>query len=182
MYKLILLFLFFCFTTVSFSQNDTIISTVDSTNASEIVLIQSFTVHSSIDSVWKAFTTKEGLENWSVPLAEVDLKIGGSIQSNYNPAGKIGDSTTIYTHIINYVPYKLLTLQAEVSEHFPEFMKADAKDFYNVILFEELKDDQVQITSYGIGYKNTPKYLSLLKFFIAGNESSYKELIKYLEQ
>ena len=31
---------------------------------------------------------------------------------------------TIVTHIINYVPRRLLTLQAEITDNFPEFMKS----------------------------------------------------------
>lgn len=85
-------------------QEKRITSRIDSTQTSELVLIQELTVKASIDSVWKAYTTKQGWENWAVPLAEVDLKNGGYIKTNYNPEGQIGDSTTIVTHIINYVP------------------------------------------------------------------------------
>ena len=60
-------------------------------------------------------------------------------------------------------------------------MQADAKDLYNVIYFEALEEGRTKITSYGIGYKNNPKYLSLMKFFIQGNEQSSLQLIKYLE-
>lgn len=74
-----------------------------------------------------------------------------------------------------------MTLQAEISENFPEFMKKEAKDFYNVIYFSEVSSHKTKVESYGIGYKNNPKFLSLLKFFISANEMSYINLIKYLE-
>jgi len=172
---------------VAFGQNETsvkqnrIVSTIDSTYNNEIVLIQEFTVNVPLDSVWDAYTTKKGWESWAVAIAEIDLKVGGYIKTNYNANGKIGDSTTIVTHIINYVPKKLLTLQAEITENFPEFMKKEAKDFYNVIYFDETEKGKTNIKSYGIGYKNTKKYLSLMKYFIQANEMSLMNLINYLE-
>ncbi len=171
----------------SFSQKDNtllekrVISKIDSTHNNEIVLIQEFIVNVPLDSVWNAFTTKKGWESAFVAISEVDLRVGGSIKSSYNKNATIGDSTTIVNHIVNYVPKKILTLQAELSDHFPEFMKKDAKDFYNVIYFKAISDHKTKVESYGIGYKNIPKYLSLLKFFIKGNEDSYLNLIKYLE-
>lgn len=156
-------------------------SSIDSTYDYEIVLIQEFSVEATVDQVWEAYTTKEGWENWAVPLAEVDLKIGGTIKTNYNPDGQIGDSTTIVTHIVNYVPRRLLTLQAEITDNFPEFMKKEAKDFYNVIYFDEVEPGRTNVKSFGIGYKNTPKYLALIKFFIPANEKTLLNLISYLE-
>jgi len=163
------------------SDEKRVLSTIDSTKTPELVLIQEFIVNSPIDSVWNAYTTKKGWESWAVPLAEVDLKVGGYIKTNYNKAGKIGDSTTIVTHIINYAPKKLITLQAEITDNFPEFMKKEAKDFYNIIYFNEIEKGKTSVKSYGIGYKNNPKYLSLLKYFIPANEKLLMNLILYLE-
>lgn len=159
-----------------------VISSIDSTRSPELVLIQEFTVDAPLDSVWKAYTTKEGWESWAVPLAQVDLKVGGKIQTNYNKDGVIGDSTTIVTHIVNYVPQKLITLQAEITDNFPDFMKKEADDFYNIMYFMESGDGRVKVQSFGIGYKNTPKYLQLMNFFIPANEKTLMNLIKYLEK
>ena len=183
----ILLFCFFL-SSVSFGQKNRptepnrVVSTIDSTHTPELVLIQEFTVKAPIESVWNAYTTKEGWESWAVPLAEVELKVGGFIKTNYNKEGEIGDSTTIVTHIINYVPGRLITLQAEITDNFPDFMKKEAKDFYNVIYLDELENGSTHVKSFGIGYKNNPKYLSLMKFFIPANEKTLLNLIKYLEK
>jgi len=183
---IILLFLFSGFFLHSQNKNvvpeKRITSRVDSTNTKELVLIQEFIVNVPMDSVWNAFTTNRGWESWSTPIAEIDFRSGGTIKTNYNKNGKIGDSTTIHLHVRNYVPKKLITLQAELSKHFPDFMKKDEKDLYNIIYFNSLTTETTKITSYGIGYKNNPKYLSLMQFFISGNEKSYQQLISYLEK
>ena len=158
-----------------------VISKIDSTYNNELALIQKFIVNVPIDSVWNAYSTKEGWENWAVSMAEIDFKINGLIQTNYNKNGKIGDDTTITLHILNYVPNRMITLQAEISKNFPKFMKEDEKNLYNVILFEELSVSKTKVTSFGIGYKNNEKYKSLMQFFVKGNEQSYLNLISYLE-
>ena len=178
-------FAFLLFTLLVFglqAQEKRISSSIDSSRTPELVLIQEFTVKAPLEDVWKAYTTKEGWENWAVPLAQIDLRVGGSIATNYNAQGSIGDSTTILTHIINYVPNRLLTLQAEISDNFPDFMKKDAKGFYNVIYFEPGKRGKTHVRSYGIGYKNTPKYLALMNYFIPANERTLEKLIEYLEK
>jgi len=163
------------------NEKDRVTSTVDSSRADNMVLIQTFEVNADIDRVWEAYTTKTGWESWAVPVAEIDFKINGLIQTSYNKDAKIGDPGTIRLHVINFVPKKVITLQAELTPSFPEFMKEDAEGLYNVILFEEIDSERTKIISYGIGYKNTQKYKDLLKFFIAGNASSYMQLISYLE-
>ncbi|MBL7561210.1 SRPBCC domain-containing protein [Olleya sp. YSTF-M6] len=182
MKKILFILCLLSLTKFTFGQEKRVISKIDSTKTPELVLIQELTVKAPIDSVWNAYTTKKGWENWAVPLAEVDLKVGGHIKTNYNEQGKIGDSTTIITHIINYVPKRLLTLQAEITDNFPEFMKDDAKDFFNVIYFDELENGDTNIKSFGIGYKNNPKYLSLMNYFIPANEKTLMKLIAYLEK
>ncbi len=161
--------------------NKRVVSIIDSTYENELVLIQKFNVNVPLDSVWDAYTTKKGWEAAFVPLAEVDFRIGGTIKTSYNADATIGDSSTIVLNIINYVPKKLITLQAELSNHFPNFMKEDEKNLYNLVYFEAIESSVTRVTSYGIGYRNNEKYRSLMKFFISGNEMSYLNFIKYLE-
>ena len=158
-----------------------ITSTVDSSMVDNMVLTQSFIVNVGVDSVWNAYTTEKGWESWATAIAEIDFKNNGIIRNNYNKEGAIGDESTITLHIINYIPKRMITLQAEITKNFPAFMQEDEKDLYNMILFEEISTGVTQVTSYGIGYKHNEKYMSLLKFFIKGNEQSYLNLINYLE-
>lgn len=70
---------------------DRVKSVVDSTYVNNMILKQSFVVNVSLDSVWNAYTTKKGWESWAVAIAEIDFKINGTIKTNYNKNGKIGD-------------------------------------------------------------------------------------------
>ncbi|MEM7367668.1 MAG: SRPBCC domain-containing protein [Bacteroidota bacterium] len=159
-----------------------IISKIDTSKSGELFLIQEVTVHAPVEDLWHAYSTEEGWRSWSTPLVQMEFKVNGTILSNYNVSGSIGDSTTNTLRIINHVPFRILTLQADISKNWPEFMKEDVDDLYNVNIFEALSDNKSRLTSYGIGYKNTDKYQQLMGFFIKGNEWSFHKLLQYLEE
>jgi len=91
---------------------------------------------------------------WAAPLAEVDLRAGGTIWTHDGPEAKIGDPGTNILHIVNYVPERVLTLQAELSDRWPDVMKADAGNLMNVIVFDVVSDAEKHIRSYGVGYRD----------------------------
>lgn len=124
-------------------------------------------------------------KNWLAKLGcsgrRIDFKIGGTIRANYTKTAKIEDPGTSLLHIINYIPNSLITLQAELTENFPAFMQKDSKHLYNIIQFETINENKTRIISYGLGYKKNKEYLQLMNFFIAANETSFMQLITYLE-
>lgn len=158
-----------------------IVSRVDSTAAGELILTQEVIVHASLEKVWDAYTTEAGWAKWSTPLVSIDLRADGIIRTNYNAEGTLDDKTTNTLFIRNYVPYKLLTLQADIAPNWPAFMKEEADNLYNVVLFESLGENKTRLVSYGMGYKNNEQYLGLMEFFVKGNEMSYQKLKEALE-
>ena len=157
-----------------------ILSSVD-TVGDYLTLRHEFVVNVPLDSVWHAYTSKEGWEGAFVAKATVDFKINGSILTTYDKNATIGDSTTIRLNVLNFIQKKMITLKADISGNFAAFTEEEAKDLYNVIWFEELSKSETRIVSYGLGYRNNEKFSRLMKFFIQGNEYSYKNLINYLE-
>ena len=157
-------------------------SRVETTRAGERILVHEVTIHAPVAEVWKAHTTEEGWTAWSSPLAKIDLRVGGTILTHYDKNAKIGDPGTNTLHIVNYVPERVLTLRADVSQNWPEVMKEDADKMSNVILFEPIDDDTTRLVSYGIGYRDTPEYDDLMDFFIEANGRLYAGLIQRLEK
>lgn len=162
-------------------QDDRIQTKLDTTKAGELILRQSFTVDAPAELVWKYFTQADLYSTWAAPVAEINLKINGAIRANYRPDSTLADEGTITTHILNYIPERLLTLQAEIPADFPYFMKQYQEDFYNVIEFEETGDQQTTVTSYGMGYRNTEQFHDMISMFAKGNKASYNKLIKQIE-
>lgn len=154
-------------------------SEVIGTDAGELVLIQEVSVSAAVEDVWKAYTTSEGWTGWAAPRADIDLRVGGTIRTAY--AGEIGGENTNTLQIVNYVPYRLLTLRADVSDNWPEIMKKDADKLSNVILFESTGPNTTRIQSFGIGYTDSPELEQLMGFFIKANEGLLENLKAYLE-
>ena len=158
-----------------------ITSRVVATEAGERILIEEVQVEASVGAVWRSYTTRDGWTGWASPVVEVDLRVGGTIRTHYTIGATIGDPGTNVLHIVNYVPERVLTLQAEVEHNWPEIMKEDAQHLMNVIVFEAQGENRTRILSYGVGYRDTPAYEELLEFFVPANEGLYRNLKAFLE-
>ena len=148
----------------------------------ERTLMQEVLLEASVAEVWKAYTTDAGFAAWAAPVAEVDLRAGGTIRTHYRPDAKIGDVGTNTLHIVNYVPERLLTLRAELQENWPEVMKHDAGNLMNVIVFLPEAEKRTRILSYGCGYGRAAAYEQLLEFFAKANEGLFRKLRAHLEE
>ncbi len=155
------------------------ISTADN---GDVFVAQESVVDASAKKVWAALTTTESWQAWAAPVVSVDLKIGGVIKTNYKERGTVDDETANTLHIINYVPERVLTLQAEVSNNWPDVLKEREKQLFNVITLEPITGSRTKVVSHGIGYRDTPELQRLLKFFVPPNAMLYEKLIKYVEK
>lgn len=160
---------------------DPIRSRVDVLPTGERILVEEVVVEAPLAAVWSAYTTEEGYTAWAAPKARIDLRVGGTILTQYGADAEIGDPGTNTLHIVNYVPERLLTMRAEVGDNWPEVMKQDGERLTNVVLFEALSPTRTKVESYGIGYGTSPEYERLLQFFVEANRSLYVELKRHLE-
>ena len=136
-------------------------------------------IDASIDEVWSAFTTTDGIKSWVAPLAEIDFKVGGKWRANYNAEGNLGDSTTIENTILAYDPKRMISLKATT---FPEgfaFVEA-AQNTWSVFYFSSVSELRTKITVVGLGYTDSEQSQKMRAFFKEANEYSLKELEKAL--
>lgn len=163
------------------SERDAIRSRVDVLPTGERILVEEVVVEAPLAEVWRAYTTEEGYTAWAAPKARIDLRVGGTILTQYAEDAEIGDPGTNTLHIVNYVPERVLTLRAEIADNWPEVMKQDGERLTNVVLFEALSPTRTRIESYGVGYGASPEYEQLLAFFLSANRPLYEELKRQLE-
>ena len=161
--------------------DDSIQSEVLTTGAGELILAQEVVIEAPVSAVWKAYTTSAGWMAWAAPLVEMELRAGGTIRTHYGEGAQIGDPGTNVLHIVNYVPERVLTLRAEMSERWPEVMKEDAGNLMNVVVFETMGESKPGVSSYGVVYGDLPAYDDLMQFFIPANEGLLGKLKKHLE-
>ncbi len=156
-------------------------SKVDTLPSGELILKQEIVIGAPVEMLWKSYTTGEAWKKWVTPVVEMDFKINGTIRSHYDPQAAIGDDGTIVIHVLNYIPMKQITMQAEIAENFPEFMKGEEENMYSIVEFTPLEANLTRVTLYGMGYKNEERWHDLMKFFIQGNEMTLNKLKAFAE-
>lgn len=147
----------------------------------EGVLRQEIEIDASVDEVWAAFTTKEGVESWMVPQAEIDLRVGGKMRTNYNRNGTIGDATTIESTIIGLEPKRMLSLKVTKPPKgfpFPKAIENTWAEFY----FDEVGPKRTRVRVIGFGYGENEESQKMREHFRTGNAWTLKQLQKKFSQ
>jgi uncharacterized protein YndB with AHSA1/START domain len=159
-----LLLIMFCALTVSAGEDKTMQEVQDEIDA-------------PVEEVWRAFTTKEGIESWMVPMAEIDLRIGGVMRTNYNAAGRLGDPNTITNTILSYDPMRMLSIKATgAPANFP--YKKALENMWTVIYFEPLPSNRTRVRVVGLGYGEDSEAQMMREFFKKGNAITLEHLKK----
>lgn len=156
-------------------------STVDTLPSGELMLKQEILINTSLEKAWKAYTSAEVWKKWVTPVVDIDFRINGTIRSHYNPEASIGDEGTITIHILDYVPNKQITMQAEIGEGFPEIIRDNAKNLYSIVEFDQISEHSTKVSLYGLGYGTDPQWQEFLQFFTQGNEMTLNSLKEFLE-
>jgi len=132
-------------------------------------------VDAPADAVWKAFTSKEGMESWMVAHAEIDLKVGGRMLTHYSPEGMIGDPNTIENVILAYEPQRMFAMRiGKPPQNFP--YKEAAKSVWHVLTFEDAGPNRTRVRAVGLGYGADEESQKMRKFFESGNAYTLKKL------
>ena len=148
------------------------------TQYGEKVLQLSIVVPININETWKLFTTDEGLKKWIAPVAKIDMKIGGSIKTNYDPNKTVDDTSSIKLDIINYIEYEMLTLKVNLNNNFPPEAKREDKNLQEILQFVKVDDNKTKIISSMVGWGQGSHWDKTYSFFEKGNDWTYKAILK----
>lgn len=152
-----------------------VVATCGIGNADDSRLVVEGVVEAPVADVWRAFTTKEGLQSWMVPHAEIDLKVGGKMLTHYQPDGKIGDPNTIENTILSFDPERMFSIRAtKPPERFP--FKEAIKEMWSVIYFESVGPRQTRVRVVSMGFRETDESKKMREHFAAGNDWTVKKL------
>ena len=141
------------------------------------VLQLSIVVNAPPKAVWEAFVTGDGFRTWAVPVAWVDFRVGGVLESSYSPTAKAGDAENIKNQIVAYVPERLLAIR---NIQTPSGLK-HRELFGQVVQTIELEDfgmGRTRVTMTGVGWGAGEGFDYLYRHFEWGNAYSLAELKK----
>lgn len=130
--------------------------------------------------VFEAFASPEGWQRWAAPSVTGEARVGGVLETSYDPAAKPGDAQNIKNRIVAWLPERLVVLTN---------IKAPA-DFENPELFQqtatiiELAPDGpegTRVTLSGVGFGPGPEFDGLYAGFTWGNSYSLENLKRAVE-
>lgn len=144
----------------------------------ERVLRQEIMVPATLEEVWKAVSTSDGLREWVAPTADIELKTGGHWYTNYTPGSKIGDPGTIYNSVLSYVPMQMIAMKIGIAP--PIFPKgpSDAGTLFAVLTLVDLGNRQVRVSEHMIGFGPGEDWDKVYRFFETGNAYTLGQLLK----
>ena len=150
------------------------------TKSGERVLRIETDVPVSTEEVWKAWTIPQELSKWIAPVVKIDLKIGGTISTNYHQKAAIGAPGTIRLPIITYIEKQLIALKVNLNEKFPKSTRDEDHNLQEIVQIVDLGDGKTKVVSSMVGWGTGKDWDQTYDFFARGNEWTYRQLAKYL--
>lgn len=138
-------------------------------------------INGPTDLVWRLMTTKQGMESWLAPQADVDLRVGGLVRTHQDPKGKIGDPQTLVNRVLAIEPGKKFAFRVDKSPNgFPlgQFLVGT---WYDVVL-DPLSHDRTRVRCVGHGFPPGPAAFAIRPAFDKGTEMALAELEKAVER
>ncbi len=151
------------------------------TPAGERVMELSIDVPASAADVWNAWATADGFRSWAVPFAAVDFRVGGFVESSYDPNAKPGDPNNIRNEVVAVVPGRMFVLR---NTQAPEKVPFDAPTFrktQTVVTLTALGEKSTRVTVANAGYASGAPWDGVYQFFRDGNAWTLAELRKRFE-
>ena len=135
------------------------------------------TINAPVEEVWDVFSTSEGYKSLGPALAEVDLRIGGSILSRYLADGTLGDEDTIENVILAYEPPTMMAIRIQKPpKNFP--FKEAWKQPWTVITLTPIEGGKTRVRVASLGYGIDEESLAMRGFFEAGNQMTIVNIQK----
>lgn len=144
-------------------------------------LIHETVINAPLTDVWNAFTQEQYITQWMVPSADVDFRIGGTLRTNYEPDGVIGDEDTIEHTILAFEHERMLAMQVtQCPAGFP--FQEEVKNMWSVMYFDPITPDRTHLRIAGVGYGTGGNWDRMRAFFKRGNEWELQQLKRFLEK
>ncbi len=127
--------------------------------------------------VWKAFTTKEGIESWMVAKTEIKLEVGAIWRTSYQKNSTLQGEDTIEQKILSFDPERMLSFRTvKTPKGFP--WPAEIAKTWVVIYLQPAGKDKTEVTLTMLGYDKSADSQKMRTFFQQGNQYTMDELVK----
>lgn len=119
-------------------------------------------VSASLDDVWNAWTTTDGVKSFFSPDAKVELKIGGPYEIYFDSSAPYGLRGSEFCRVLSYLPKKMLSFEWNAPPSF-----AELRDTHTIVVlqFESLPENQVKVTLTHHGWGKKESWQKVYEYF-----------------
>ncbi len=130
--------------------------------ATERVIRESVIVPASVEKVWAAWTTREGLKRFFGADAKVELRVGGPFEIVFVPDAPAGSRGSEGCRILSFVPREMLAFSWSAPPSMPEIREERTQV---VLHFDELGPQRTRVRLVNVGWGQGPKWDEAFAYF-----------------
>jgi uncharacterized protein YndB with AHSA1/START domain len=140
------------------------------------------TMHLSIEvpapaaDVWAALTTSEGWRGWAAPMAQVEFRLGGIIETSYNLAAAPGAPGNIRNEIVAYLPQRMFAIRNVQAPPRTAFDVPTFQSLHTVVLLDPVDERRTRVAFVQPGYRSGEPWDTVYKHFSWGNAWTLEQL------
>ncbi len=109
------------------------------------------TIHASLDRVWSAWTTSNGMTAALGPKTKIELRVGGPYEIYFHPDAPAGERGSEGCRVLSYLPREMLAFSWNAPV---KFKHARQHATWVVVRFEEV-DAGVRVRLSHVGWSET---------------------------
>lgn len=117
--------------------------------AAERAIDKDVVVAASVDAVWEAWTTREGITSFMAPDARVEPRVGGAFSIHFDPGAAPGARGADDMRFMALQPKRMLSFEWNAPPHLPE---ARAQRTLVIVRLEPLAPAQTRVTLHQVGW------------------------------
>lgn len=129
------------------------------------------------EAVWKAWTTKEGIESWMVAKTELDLKVGGIWKTSYSKDSTLDDDASIHQQLLSIDPGRMLSFRTIKSPKGFPYAEPIAKTWV-VVYIDPVGAAKSKVTVKMLGFTEDALSQDMRSKFIVGNKYTVDKLVE----
>jgi uncharacterized protein YndB with AHSA1/START domain len=127
-----------------------------------LIIRKAVIIPASVDDVWKAWTTKEGVITFFAPKASVELAVGGDYEMYFAPKQPQGQRGSEGCKILSFVPWEMLSFTWNAPPSMPEVRKERT---WVVLLFLTLEGNKTQVNLLHLGWQMGEEWQEAFRYF-----------------
>lgn len=130
--------------------------------AQERAIRSTVVVPASLDEVWAAWTTTEGVKSFFAPDAKVEARVDGPFEVYMNPQGAPGMRGAEGTRFLAIQPKRMITFTWNAPPTMPEVRKQRT---YVTVRFKPAGEKKTEVTLYHGGWGDGPEWDRAFAYF-----------------